>query len=183
MPATSTPYPEPLGRMCEALKTKQWICDLAETIADTLPEPSSLVCLRVAVVLRNDLPLYHADCGRCLFPRLRLRHSGIRWLVLMLEQIEAEHSQIEIAVDEVADLLERIGSGRANVQERNVAGYALRGFFEGLRRHISWERNLILPLAHESLTADDLLIIAQGIEQNRRMPPRSSVLRAFRGIE
>ena len=170
--APSGQYPDTLVRLNEALKTKQRICDLIETIADSLPEPSSLICLRTAAVLRNDLPLYHADLGQCLFPQLHVRHSGSKWIVLMLKQIEADHLQLEISIDEVADLLERIGTGQARMQERNVAGYALRGFFEGLRRHISWEQNLILPLANESLTMDDMLIIAEGIERNRCMTPR-----------
>lgn len=176
-------YPDELARLNEALKTKRGICDLVETIADSLPEPSSLICLRAAAVLRNDLPLYHADLGQCLFPQLRVRHSGSKWIMLMLNQIEADHQQLEMSIDEVADLLERIGTGRARIQERNVAGYALRGFFEGLRRHICWERNLILPLASESLTKDDMLIIAEGIEQNRRMPPHDPTPRAHRQID
>lgn len=181
--ASTGRYPVELARLSEALKTKQWICDLVETIADSLPEPSSLMCLRAAAVLRNDLPLYQADLGQCLFPRLRVRHTGSKWIILMLKQIEADHQQLEMSTDEVADLLERIGTGLARAQERNVAGYALRGFFEGLRRHICWERTLILPLASETLTKDDMLIIAEGIERNRRMPPRGPTPRAHRHID
>jgi hypothetical protein len=165
-------YPEELARLSEALKTKRWICDLVETIADSLPEPSRLVCLRAAAVLRNDFPLYNADIGQCLFPQLHVRHSDSKWIILVLNQIEADHQMLEISIDEVAALLERIGEGLARIQERNVAGYALRGFFEGLRRHICWEENLILPLVNESLTKNDMRIIAEGIEQNRRTPPR-----------
>lgn len=166
--ASPEQYPEELARLNEALKTKRWIGDLVETIADSLPEPSSLVCLRAAAVLRNDFPLYIADLGQCLFPQLRVRHAASKWIMLILKQIEADHQQLEISIDEVAALLERIGEGQARIQERNVAGYALRGFFEGLRRHICWEENLILPLVSESLTKDDMRIIAEGIEQNRR---------------
>jgi hypothetical protein len=176
-------YQEPLARIAETLKTKRWICDLVESVADSLPEPSSLICLRAACVLRNDLPLYFADAGRCLLPQLRVRHSGSNWIMRMLEQIEADHVQLEVSIDEVADLLERIGSGKARHQERVVAGYALRCFFEGLRRHISWEQNLILPLANESLTAEDMLVIAEGIKQNRNAPPNGIVPRPHRHVE
>lgn len=169
--------------MGEALNTKRWICDLVETIADSLPEASSLICLRAAAVLRNDLPLYQADVGRYLFPQLRLRNADQKWIALLLSQIETDHQQLEICIDEVADLLERIGEGHARLQERTVAGYALRCFFDGLRRHISWEQNLILPLANESLTQADLRMIAEGIEQNRRSRPRGPAARACRQID
>jgi hypothetical protein len=164
-------YEEPLARIAEALRTKRWICDLVETIADSLPEPSSLICLRAACVLRNDLPRYLADAGRYLLPQLRARHAESNWIGRMLDQVEADHAQLEGSIDEVADLLERIGAGQARHQERVVAGYALRCFFEGLRRHIGWEQNLILPLANESLTAEDMLVIAEGIRQNRDVTP------------
>lgn len=173
-------YQEPLARIAETLKTKQWICDLVETIADSLPEPSTLLCLRAACVLRNDLPRYLADAGQYLLPQLRARRSGSKWITRMLDQIEADHAQLEISIDEVADLLERIGMGKARHQERIVAGYALRCFFDGLRRQISWEQNLVLPLANESLTREDMLVIAAGIKQNRRPPPRGIFPRAHR---
>jgi hypothetical protein len=175
-PAPPVEYLAPLQRMSEALEAKRWICGLAETIADSLPEPSSLLCLRAAAMIRNDLPVYHADAGQCLLPQLRIRHADAGWITLMLRQIEADHNQLEIYTDEAADLLERIGTGHATLQERNVAGYALRCFFEGLRRHVSWEQNVILPLASDSLTMDDMLIIASGMERNREAPPRGSVL-------
>ena len=173
-PAPPVQYPAPLKRMSEALEAKRWICGLAETIADSLPEPSSLLCLRAAAVIRNDLPVYHADTGRCLLPQLRIRHSAAGWIMLMLRQIEADHEQLVIYTDEAVDLLERIGTGQATALERNVAGYALRCFFEGLRRHVNWEQNVILPLAGDSLTTDDMLIIASGMERNREAPLRGS---------
>jgi hypothetical protein len=176
-------YEEPLARIAEALRTKRSICDLVETIADSLPEPSSLICLRAACVLRNDLPLYFADAGRYLLPQLRARHSGSNWIERMLDQVEADHVQLEGSIDEVADLLERIGAGKARHHERIVAGYALRCFFEGLRRHINWEQNLILPLANESLTADDMLVIAEGIRQNRNSPPNGIAPRPHPPVE
>lgn len=176
----SARYQEPLARIAETLKTKQWICDLVEKIADSLPEPSSLLCLRAGCVLRDDLPRYLADFGRYLLPRLRDRHSDSKWIMRMLDQIEADHVQLEMSIDEVADLLERIGAGKARHQERIVAGYALRGFFEGLRRQISWEQALILPLAGESLTREDMQAIAEGIRKNRRSQRRGIRPRAHR---
>ena len=42
------------------------------------------------------------------------------------------------------------------VRNAEMLGYMLRGFFEHQRRHIEWEKGVLLPLARQTLTPADL---------------------------
>jgi hypothetical protein len=37
-----------------------------------------------------------------------------------------------------------------------MLGYMLRGYFDSQRRHIAWEDRVVLPVARQVLTSDDL---------------------------
>nr|WP_312891188.1 hypothetical protein [Mesorhizobium silamurunense] len=54
-------------------------------------------------------------------------------------RLRAEHVEDQCFGDEVAETLVAIGHGDP-IEPAEVVGFMLRGFFEGLRRHIAFER-------------------------------------------
>ena len=62
-----------------------------------------------------------------------------------VERLRYEHWEDESFSDEVADALIRFVTDKASSNAETLA-YMLRGFFEGLRRHIAFERDHIVPL-------------------------------------
>jgi hemerythrin-like domain-containing protein len=62
-----------------------------------------------------------------------------------VERLRYEHWEDESFADEVADALIRFVTDRASSNAETLA-YMLRGFFEGLRRHIAFEREHIVPI-------------------------------------
>ena len=170
---------DPLGRLAADLDARARLCDLIETVADALPSPHELLCLRVAAILRRDLPLYHADMDLGLFPLLLEHHADAAWIGRMLRRFEAEHADIEAMSDEIADLLERIGLGEVREAERAAAGYAFRAFFDLLRRRIAWDEHVVLPLAQETLSAEDRRRLAKTLAGNRQGARPDAILRAI----
>ncbi|WP_306283116.1 hypothetical protein [Mesorhizobium sp. LMG17149] len=59
--------------------------------------------------------------------------------------MRAEHVEDECFAAEVTEILLAIGHGET-IDNAEAIGFMLRGFFEGLRRHIAFEREHVLPM-------------------------------------
>src|SRR5690606_26280712 len=76
-----------------------------------------------------------------LFPRIRQR-SGSSDQDETLSRLRYEHLEDEGYAEELTEALFKLGSnGPVNVE---AVGYMLRGFFEGMRRHIAFEQSQLL---------------------------------------
>jgi hypothetical protein len=84
-----------------------------------------------------------------VFPLLMKLTLGNPQLSATLERLEREHCEDECYGEEIAALLEECAH---NGQPANPesAGYMLRGFFTGLRRHVAFERECLMTLAANS---------------------------------
>ena len=80
-----------------------------------------------------------------LFPLLMVSGDLEENLKATVERLRYEHWEDESFADEVADALIRFVTDKASSNAETLA-YMLRGFFEGLRRHIAFEREHIVPL-------------------------------------
>ena len=122
------------------------LCQRLEEIADELPEVGDTqLCLSLA---KNILPMIrdaHTYEEKTLFPLLISFDANNDKLASSLERLRYEHWEDESFADEVADGLIRFVTDRASSNAETLA-YMLRGFFEGLRRHIAFEREHIVPL-------------------------------------
>jgi hypothetical protein len=85
----------------------------------------------------------------------------------MIDRLTEEHDTDEGLAIEIADALEEVTDGRLP-QNAESLGYMLRGFFDSQRRHIAWENQVVLPLARDVLTADDLAEFQACIMASRR---------------
>ena len=117
------------------------LCDELETVADSLPhdiDPQH--CLYLARAICPMVARAHDLEESLLFPRLQGR-AGLA----TLERLRFEHYEDMCFAEEVRDALMSIGRGDP-APSFEAIGYMLRGFFEAVRRHVAFERELVVPL-------------------------------------
>ena len=122
------------------------LCEELEAIADCLPERTdAAACLAAAGATRDRLVAAHGFEEAGLWPALRRIADGDARLEASLERLRGEHREDESYGEEVAAELTAWGTG-AGPRNAEAIGYMLRGFFEGVRRHVVFEKALIAPL-------------------------------------
>lgn len=126
-------------------KSQLSLCALLEDIADSLPHNISLINCRLAA--QNIQPIVqsaHTFEEQYLFPMLLQREHADEKLKPVLARLHAEHCEDESYGNEIVDALEELATDElTNIDKLS---YMLRGFFEGLRRHIAFEQEHLLPL-------------------------------------
>lgn len=179
MTGNSTHRPDrPLETLCAAHQRKLELCNMLETIADELPTPDRALCMRAAALITIELPVHHADEDMGLFPLLRARCNPTDRIEPVLGQLSDEHMDDEANMEEIVTLLRRFAAGDAGGAQGASAGYALRGFFEGQRRHIAWEEAVVMPLARARLSPSDLDTLSKRMAQNRKGVRPSALMRS-----
>lgn len=131
------------------LSEKQRFCDRLEVFADILPNRGDdRDCLLLA---QNIVPLVlraHAFEEEVIFPRLMLRRDLPVSAPQSFERLKFEHmGDEEFANDLCISLRDFVVNPRHSNPE--TLSWMLRGFFEGLRRHVAFERELLLPLIED----------------------------------
>ena len=148
-------------------RMQEHLCDILEKIADGLPQDvDPALCQKAVQALRHDIPLHHQDEERGLFPLLNKHATHIPVIQGAIQRLETEHDSDEGFASELIEQLEILARG-GKTANANMLGYMLRGFFEGYRRHIQWEDAVIMPLAREHLSAEDLAALEQVMLKNR----------------
>ncbi len=145
----------------------QWrMCGWLEEIADGLPgNASPALCRKAALCLRDDMPLHHREEEEALFPLLLARVEPADMAHDIIGRLREEHVNDLGFAEELVDILLRMESG-AEVENPDMLGYMLRGFFENYRRHIHWENTILIPLARKRLTGED---VAEMLSRMRRL--------------
>jgi len=122
------------------------LCYKLEEIADTLTsgfDPQK--CLSVCRAIFPTVKRAHAFEEEVLFPLLQQLASPDTELESSLERLRYEHWEDESFAEELTESLrEYAATGSSTGAEK--LGYMLRGFFEGLRRHIAFETEHLLPM-------------------------------------
>lgn len=122
------------------------LCDQLEALADNLPDNiTPQQCISVAWQLYPIVKGAHEFEEKSLFPMLTSVSKDDQKLTTSLERLQFEHWEDESFAIEIATVLRQLASNRDDVNIDKVS-YMLRGFFEGLRRHIAFENEHILPL-------------------------------------
>jgi hemerythrin-like domain-containing protein len=156
---------DPLDFILKEHVSHQKLCDLLEEIADVLPAGvDQKKALRAVNLLKYELPLHHQIEEQALFPLLvkyAAREDNADEIVTRLNE---EHVVDESFAEELIEFLEQLAQGK-QLEDANMFGYMLRGFFESYRRHIMWENNVVLPLARRRLSADGLAELASLITE------------------
>jgi hemerythrin-like domain-containing protein len=119
------------------------LCDALERIADSLPHRLDRPhCQQVANLICPLIGRAHAAEEALMFPQLAaLRGDGCQ----VVERLRLEHIEDECFAEEVQFELQQIATGQP-VLAPEATGYMLRGFFEGLRRHVRHELELMAAL-------------------------------------
>jgi hypothetical protein len=116
------------------------LCDDLEAVADSLPlRIDRHFCLHIARQIGPVLRDAHAAEELHLFPTILSRSENGGDVV---ERLRLEHIEDECFGEEVQYELLQLGQGRT-VLAPEATGYMLRGFFEGMRRHMRHELALL----------------------------------------
>ena len=136
-------------------RAEQHLCDMLEKIADNLLDPLDTELSRTGIVtMRRCLKRHVILEETYLYPVIAKRLCPGDLAENLLEHIRVEHLSDESLAHETADQLEKaLACGR--VENPEMLGYMLRGFFECRRRHIAWEDAIVVPLARHRLSAKD----------------------------
>ena len=130
-------------RLKQTFERQLKLCDDLEAVADSLPAGTDRqFCLHVARQIGPVLRDAHAIEEQLLFPGILGRGEGGADVV---ERLRLEHIEDECFGEEVQYELLQLGQGRA-VLAPEATGYMLRGFFEGMRRHMRHELELLAEL-------------------------------------
>jgi hemerythrin-like domain-containing protein len=152
------PLPRAVGADVKLICTKMLghheeqlaLCRKLEQVADELPEISDTqLCLHLARRIHPMIHEAHEYEEKTLFPMLMAMQHVDENLKTTVERLRYEHWEDESFADEVADAMIRFVTDKASSNAETLA-YMLRGFFEGLRRHIAFEREHIAPLLCQS---------------------------------
>jgi hemerythrin-like domain-containing protein len=123
------------------------LCDLLESIADSLPK--TLDYRKCHTAAQQLLPLisrvYYFEEQEVL-PRLAGK-SPVPKQLRMIERLKSEHFEDLCYAEELSETLNAIATSQ-NPASGESLGYMLRGFFELIRRRIAFEREQIVPKLH-----------------------------------
>ncbi len=121
-------------------------CNKLEHFADGLPNRiDTQECL---VVSRDIYPVVHEAHQfeeSTLFPILRASRDKDGRLDQNLERLRFEHWEDESFAEEISDTLRNLVDDPAAANMEKLA-YMLRGFFDGIRRHIAFEVEHFSPM-------------------------------------
>ena len=122
------------------------LCIKLEQIADSLPNLADIQeCL---IVCRDLFPIIknaHNFEEKILFPLLHDASQDVTALDKNLERLRYEHWEDESFAEEISDVF-RAYIDQPSKSEAEKLAYMLRGFFEGIRRHIAFETEYLVPL-------------------------------------
>lgn len=122
------------------------LCDLLESIADRLPHDLDRAeCLILGRALAPMLHRIRQHEEEVLFPALLGWGAVLPDIVETIDRLRLEHQVDGCYAEDVEDMLRSYGESRPNLAP-DAAGFMLRGFFESLRRHVAFERQLLVPL-------------------------------------
>lgn len=119
------------------------LCSELEEIADSLPASvNRQKCIYAAKAISPLIRSIHQYEEGVLFPYLAQKHAHSGPMLATLSRLKFEHFEDEGYAEELTEALLHLGSDEpVNVE---AVGYMLRGFFEGVRRHIAFEKAYLL---------------------------------------
>ncbi len=133
-------------RLSELHAAQLDICRLLEQVADGLPdEIDSQSFLQLSRNVYPAVKSAHELEENNLFPLLEHKMGSEDGILHSIERLQFEHWEDESFAQEIGDCLLRYVT-EPETQNPDALSYMLRGFFEGVRRHIAFESEHVLPL-------------------------------------
>ena len=145
------------------------MCNLLDSLTYRLEvEPIQELASVLLRFMQRDLPLHTLDEEEDLFPALRRRCRPEDGLEDVLRQLSREHELDKDLADFVVADLEALAQG---IRRGNPVRLLMniREFAEIQKRHLGWEDRVVLPLARQRLTEEDLAGIGRGMAERRSL--------------
>ncbi|MEZ5803691.1 MAG: hemerythrin domain-containing protein [Rhizobiaceae bacterium] len=135
-----------IALVAEAHVRQLALCADLEAIADDLPsQVDRQRCLHLARAVCPTIAAAQSIEEELVFPAMRALLPAMPELQQTLERLRWEHFEDMCFAEELHDALLAMGCGEPTL-DAEATGYMLRGFFESLRRHVAFEREMLLPL-------------------------------------
>lgn len=149
------------------------LCALIDRLsAATFFDPGPIA--EVVDFLRFEAPIHIIDEEEDLFPLLRRRCLPEDDVEGVLGVLSAEHKADAILGRAVRDYLERCLDTRAAPGASMEGRRDLAAFATQERRHLALENAVVLPIARQRLTPEDLTGLARRLAARRGMAPGES---------
>lgn len=151
------------------------LCALIDQLsAATFFDPGPIA--EVIDFLRFEAPIHIIDEEEDLFPLLRRRCLAEDDVEGVLGVLSAEHKADGVLGRAVRTYLERCLDSRAAPGANLDGRRDLAAFATQERRHLALENAVVLPIARQRLTAEDLTGLARRLAARRGMAPAESVV-------
>lgn len=129
------------------LNVQSGLCDALEGFADRLPDDVNAdECLALAQMVYPTVHRAHQFEENVLFPMLVKCNGDSEQIGNTLDRLHGEHWEDEAYAEELAQALRDFATCDEKNRNVEMLAYMIRGFFEGLRRHLAFEREHILPM-------------------------------------
>lgn len=120
------------------------LCDELESLADSLPSGHHR-CVLLARAMCPLIASTHQIEEELLFVPLSRLTDRVPEMPATLERLRLEHHADLCFAEELQDALLAFGRGE-DVTTAEAVGYMLRGFFQSVRRHVAFEKEILVPL-------------------------------------
>lgn len=135
-----------IDRLTQHIRVQSALCDALENMADALPDRADAQkLLHLARSVHPTIKRAHDFEEEQLFPLLSTLPQERGVLAETLDRLHYEHLEDEGFAAELFDEMIKFATGQSDRDPERL-GYMLRGFFEGLRRHLAFEREHLLPI-------------------------------------
>ncbi len=143
------------------------MCNLLDAFTEKLElEPVMPLASALLEYLTGDLPLHTEDEERDLRPALEERCEPEDNLDDVLKQLTKEHELNRDLVSFMIEDLEALADGRTLSNPVRLM-MNVKEFSGTQRQHVTWEERVLLPLARQRLTAEDLAAIGRNMAKRR----------------
>jgi hemerythrin-like domain-containing protein len=143
------------------------MCNLLDAFTEKLElEPVMPLASALLEYLTGDLPIHTEDEERDLRPALEERCEPEDNLDEVLKQLTKEHELNRDLVSFMIEDLEALADGRTLSNPVRLM-MNVKEFSETQRQHVTWEERVLLPLARQRLTAEDLAAIGRNMAARR----------------
>ncbi len=140
-----------LGELLEHHQRQLKLCERLEGLADSLPhEVDKQECLSISWQIYPVVKAAHEFEEKTLFPLLAKQEEDQIEIAQSLERLKFEHWEDESSAEDISLSLRQMVSAPEDTNVEKMS-YMLRGFFEGMRRHIAFETEHLLPIANEAV--------------------------------
>lgn len=122
------------------------LCDELEALADTLASGADRQrCLYLARTVYPLVASSQQSEEALLLGPLSCLASDLPDVPATLERLRFEHHSDLCFAEELNDVLLAFGRGE-NLMASDAVGYMLRAFFQSVRRHVAFEKEILVPL-------------------------------------